>query len=276
MTGMEAGLLAALLGGLVGSVHCLGMCGGIAGALGMAGGGRASMAVSYSAGRIASYAVAGAIVGALGARLAGAAGLGPWLRLLMGLVLLLLGLQVALNLKLLAPVEAAGARLWQRLAPLARRFVPPRHAGQALALGALWGWLPCGLVYGMLAAAAGAGGAAQGALFMAVFGLGTAPAMIGVSWASGRSGAFLDARRRRLLGWLLVIFGAWTMVTPLMKLAGGAGHGGHAPPAGTQEHRHHDAALRAPPASLTGAAARSPGITPAAAPASRARPAKRG
>jgi len=238
MTITETGLAAALLGGLVGSVHCLGMCGGIAGALGMAGGGRPAMALSYSAGRIASYSVAGAIVGAVGAGLAGPVGFGPWLRLLMGAVLLLLGLQVAINLRLLAPLEAAGAKLWQRLAPVARRFVPPRHAGHALALGALWGWLPCGLVYGMLAASAGTGGAAEGALFMAVFGLGTAPAMIGVTWASGRSGTFLSGRRRRLLGWLLVLFGAWTMVTPLQKLAG-AGHAGHAMPAAEQQQDHH-------------------------------------
>lgn len=235
MTMSETGLLAALLGGLVGSVHCLGMCGGIAGALGMAGGSRPGMAVSYSVGRIASYSVAGAFVGAVGAGLAGPIGLGPWLRLLMGVVLLLLGLQVAINLRVLAPLEAAGAKLWQRLAPVARRFVPPRHAGQALALGALWGWLPCGLVYGMLAASAGAGGAAEGALFMAVFGLGTAPAMIGVTWASGRSGTLLSGRRRQLLGWLLVLFGAWTMITPLQKLAGA----GHAMPAAEQQQHDH-------------------------------------
>lgn len=225
MISAEAGLVAALVAGLVGSVHCFGMCGGIAGALGMAGGGRASFAAAYSAGRIASYAVAGAIAGALGAGLAGAAGLGPSLRLVMGIVLMLLGLQVAINLRLLAPLEAAGARLWRGLAPIARRFIPPRHAGQALALGALWGWLPCGLVYGMLAAAAGSGSALGGAAFMAVFGLGTAPAMIGLTWASGRSGTFLTARRRRALGWLLVVFGAWTAATPLMRMAGMHDHG---------------------------------------------------
>lgn len=245
MMPMEAGLAAALLAGLVGSVHCFGMCGGISGALGMAGGGRAGFAIAYSAGRIASYAVAGAMAGAIGAGLAGAAGLGPWLRLVMGLVLVLLGLQIAVNLRLLAPLEAAGARLWQRLAPVARRFVPPRHAGQALALGALWGWLPCGLVYGMLAAAAGSGTAANGALFMAVFGLGTAPAMVGLAWASGRGGHWLTARRRRALGWLLVAFGAWTAATPLWHMSGSHGH--HAMPAGqheqapgVQDHDHHD------------------------------------
>jgi sulfite exporter TauE/SafE len=240
MMTLEAGLLAALLGGFIGSVHCFGMCGGIAGALGMAGGGKASFAVAYSAGRIASYMVAGAIAGAIGAGLAGAAGLGPWLRLLMGIVLVLLGLQVALNLKLLAPLEAAGANLWRRLAPLARRLVPPRHAGQALALGALWGWLPCGLVYGMLAAAAASGTALNGALFMAVFGLGTAPAMVGLAWASGRGGSWLTAGRRRALGWLLVLFGAWTAATPLMRMAGMHDHNGHGMPSEqVEEHREH-------------------------------------
>jgi uncharacterized protein len=245
MISIEAGLLAALLGGFVGSVHCFGMCGGIAGALGMAGGGRASFAFAYSAGRIMSYAVAGAIAGAIGAGLAGAAGLGPWLRLVMGIVLILLGLQIAINLKLLAPLEAAGARLWRKLAPVARRLVPPRHPGQALALGALWGWLPCGLVYGMLAAAAASGTAQNGAIFMAVFGLGTAPAMIGLAWASGRGGTWLTARRRRALGWLLVAFGAWTAATPLLHMRGHQQHEQHDIPAQQleqeheQRHQHH-------------------------------------
>jgi uncharacterized protein len=248
---IEASLLAALIGGLVGSVHCFGMCGGIAGALGMAGGGRASMAISYSVGRVASYSVAGAIAGAIGAGLAGAAGLGPWLRLLMGLMLVLIGLQVAVNWKLLAPLEAAGALLWRRLAPVARRLIPPRHAGQALALGALWGWLPCGLVYGMLAAAAASGTAAGGALFMAVFGLGTAPAMIGLAWASGRGGTWLTGRRRRMLGWLLVAFGAWTAATPLMHMAGphGHDHDQHGPEAPAHEH-HHTSLVQPVPAGL--------------------------
>jgi sulfite exporter TauE/SafE len=79
-----------------------------------------------------------------------------------------------------------------------------------------------------------------------MFGLGTAPAMFGVAWASGRGGTFLTARRRRALGWLLVLFGAWTAATPLMRMAGLHDHPGeptvpgeHSPPA----HLHHDARL---------------------------------
>lgn len=229
----EVGLAAALLAGLVGSTHCLGMCGGIAGALGVAAGGRGALVVSYSAGRIASYAAAGALAGAAGAGLAGVGPAGPALRILMGLAFVLLGLQVALGWKLLAPLEAAGAKLWARLAPMARALMPPRHAGQALALGALWGWLPCGLVYGMLAAAAGSGSAGNGALVMAAFGLGTAPAMIGVAWASGRGSGLLTARRKRALGWILVLLGAWTLITPVTFFAGG--------PAGGHAHPHHSA-----------------------------------
>jgi uncharacterized protein len=232
----DAGLLAALVAGLVGSVHCFGMCGGIAGALGMASPGRPSFAAAYSAGRIASYSLAGAIAGAIGAGLAGVAGVGPSLRLLMGIMLVLLGVQIALGWKLLAPLETAGTSLWRRLAPAARRLVPPRHPGQALALGAVWGWIPCGLVYGMLAAAMGSGSAAGGAVFMAVFGLGTAPAMIGLSWASGRGGGWLTNRRRRSLGWLLVAFGAWTAAAPLVHLA--SPHE-HAAPGAPAEHSHH-------------------------------------
>jgi sulfite exporter TauE/SafE len=223
----DPGLAAALLAGLAGSAHCLGMCGGIAGALGAAGRGRPAYALAYSTGRIASYALAGAAAGLLGARLGGLADIGPGLRLLTGALLILLGLQVAFGLRLLRPLESAGARLWRYIAPAARALMPPRHIGQALALGAVWGWLPCGLVYGMLAAAAGTGGAARGAAFMAVFGLGTVPAVAGMSLASQRVAGWFGAGRRRVLGLLLAAFGAWTLVTPLAHLAGTHDHSSH-------------------------------------------------
>lgn len=223
----DPGLAAALLAGLAGSAHCLGMCGGIAGALGAAGRGRPTYALAYSTGRIASYALAGAAAGLLGARLAGLADVGPWLRLLTGALLILLGLQVAFGLRLLRPLESAGARLWRYLAPAARALMPPRHIGQALALGAVWGWLPCGLVYGMLAAAAGTGGPARGAAFMAVFGLGTVPAVAGMSLASQRVAGWFGSGRRRALGLLLAAFGAWTLVTPLAHLTATPEHPPH-------------------------------------------------
>jgi sulfite exporter TauE/SafE len=63
-------LTAAFLVGMAGSMHCVAMCGGISGALGMrarriSGSRRTSMlTLLHQVGRVASYTLAGAIVGA--------------------------------------------------------------------------------------------------------------------------------------------------------------------------------------------------------------------
>ncbi len=238
--GPELTLLGALVAGLVGSAHCAGMCGGITGALGVAarssGGGtfrRVGFTTAFSVGRILSYVLAGAIAGWIGEGLRPAGpGWAAAFRILTALVLVLIGLQVAFHLKLLAPIEAAGARVWRHIGPRLRPLLPPRHLGHALLVGAAWGWLPCGLVYGMLVAAAAAGGAAEGAAVMAAFGLGTLPAMTAMGLAAGgMSGAAgrLRGGWRRTAGIMLVIFGLWTAVFPVSHLAGGghAGHGSH-------------------------------------------------
>ena len=150
-----------LLGGVgigaLGSPHCVAMCGGIAGALAMAGpsgcGAPAPLArqAAYNLGRVASYAIAGAVAGALGVALAQL--LGPTgtlvLRALAALLLLALGLYLAGWWPGLARLERQGARLWRHIAPLAARLQPGRSLAGTLALGMLWGWLPCGLVYTM-------------------------------------------------------------------------------------------------------------------------------
>ncbi|MDZ7809749.1 MAG: sulfite exporter TauE/SafE family protein [Arhodomonas sp.] len=219
-------LIGALIAGLVGSTHCLGMCGGIASALGL---GIAPeyrtpwrmlfFAASYNVGRIASYAVAGAIAGGIGVWLASLASLGEWsggLRVAMGVVMVAIGAQVAFNWRLLAPVERAGMGLWRRVAPLARRIMPVRSPIAALALGGLWGWIPCGLVYGMLIAAALAGSALDGAAVMVAFGFGTMPAMVATGAAAGFTRRLMAIGRVRLvLGLSIVALGAWTAVAPV-------------------------------------------------------------
>jgi sulfite exporter TauE/SafE len=77
-----------------------------------------------------------------------------------------------------------------------------------MAAGALWGWVPCGLVYSMLALAAASGGAAAGALVMVAFGLGTLPNLLAAGLAAQR---VLAIRRqpwvRRCAGVLIVALG---------------------------------------------------------------------
>lgn len=230
----EGGLLAALLAGLLGSTHCLGMCGGIAGWLGLntaVGGtaGRTGFALAYNSGRIGGYVALGALAGFAGATGGAVFGLrewGPILRLAFGVVIVLIGLQLAFGWNPLRPLEAWGARGWQKLAPLTGRLLPARTPLHAVALGMLWGWIPCGLVYSVLLAAAVSGGAAQGALVMAAFGLGTLPAMVLATAGAARLAAL--TRRtgvRRTAGALVVLAGLWTMAMPVMHMS--ASHDGH-------------------------------------------------
>jgi sulfite exporter TauE/SafE len=236
---------AALVAGLIGSAHCFGMCGGIAGAMGMAAaqngvrGGRLGLqATLYNVGRITSYVVAGVIVGLLGSALGDMIDLPSWslwLRGITGLVLVLLGLQIAFGWRLLTFLERGGARLWRRLSPLAGRLLGKRGAINALGLGMLWGWLPCGLSYSMLLVAATTGTAVGGGAIMLAFGLGTLPSMIGASYAGGRIGGLPGGRRTRVIaGLLIALMGIWTAAVP-MRHIGSGGHDGH----GSMQHEHH-------------------------------------
>ena len=116
-----------------------------------------------------------------------------------------IGLQLALNWRGLRKIEALGGRLWKLISPLAHKLLPPRNPAQALGLGLVWGWLPCGLVYTMLAAAAVAGSGLHGAALMGAFGLGTLPAMFGATAAAhkltawSRKPALRQDRRRHHL-----------------------------------------------------------------------------
>ncbi len=85
----------------------------------------------------------------------------------------------------------------------------------ALLLGALWGWLPCGLVYSTLLWAASQGNALDSALLMLAFGLGTWPVLLATGLAAERVTALLRKRSVRMAGGLLVIvFGIWTLPGP--------------------------------------------------------------
>ncbi|HUO19866.1 MAG TPA: sulfite exporter TauE/SafE family protein [Steroidobacteraceae bacterium] len=222
----------AFLAGLLGSSHCALMCGGIATALGTAPGGRGRIFL-YQIGRIASYGIAGACVGALGAAAGFAFSVSRWsevLRLATAVMVMVIGLDIALSgsgrARWLRAPERWGAQLWRHIAPLARgtRHAPP--ALRAFGVGFLWGWLPCGLVYSVLLAAAVSGGAVSGILTMAAFGLGTVPAMAGL----GLLGARLprpEGALARVLGAVLVACGLWTAAVPIAALSGSAPHHHH-------------------------------------------------
>lgn len=218
-------VLAAWLTGLAGgSGHCVAMCGGIVGALGVgqhAGLRGTLMVLCAHLGRIAGYAIAGGIAGLAGAALVESL-VGPdqivLLRFAAAVLILLIGLQLLLGARLLAGIERAGGRIWRHVAPVLRRLLPVRSPGHALAVGLLWGWLPCGLVYAQLAVAAASGGAPAGAAMMIAFGLGTSVSLSMISVVLQSLG--MSRLPRRLSGALLILFAAWTIAPFVLQTAG--------------------------------------------------------
>ena len=212
----ESTLIALFLVGLLGGTHCVGMCGGIVGALSMGSGGRWSMHLAYNAGRIASYAAAGAVAGALGAaslRLDGQMPVRIVLYLLANIMLICLGLYLVGVTRALALTERIGQHLWRHLQPFTRRFLPARSVAQAFPLGLLWGWLPCGLVYSALATALTAGSPGRGAAIMLAFGLGTLPNLLLAGLLFSRLQEFTRRPAVRLLSGLLVLgFGVYGLL----------------------------------------------------------------
>src|SRR5687768_2012713 len=178
MSALEVG--SAFLMGLMGSVHCTTMCGPIAAVV--CGGDRRQGLWSH-VGRVGSYMVLGAVAGTAGMAV----------QRVVPLALVQLGARIAAALLLIAVgFYAAGLfRRWGTLerltSPLFRR-VSGVLAARAetstiarVARGAVWGLLPCGLVYGALGLGALSGSAQGGARVMLAFGAGTLPALIVVS-----------------------------------------------------------------------------------------------
>jgi sulfite exporter TauE/SafE len=216
----DSGFLAVFLIGLLGGVHCAGMCGGIVSALSLQMPGATARSgpawpihLAYNLGRISSYAIAGAVMGALGSL---GLLLNNWLPVQMALYVAANLMMVALGLyltgltRMLAFAEHAGQWLWQRVQPLTRRFLPVRGVAQAFPLGMLWGWLPCGLVYSVLTMTLLSGSATRGAAIMLAFGLGTLPNLMLAGLLLVRFRSVAQGRALRLGSGLIVLaFGIW-------------------------------------------------------------------
>lgn len=212
--------LSAFLLGLLGASHCLVMCGGISAAASMSIDGKRkwSSLLLFNFGRISSYAVAGAIVSSLGLWLASTHDLmTEVLRTFAGALLILMGFYIAKWWMFLTRLEAGGQLLWKFIQPLTKKLLPVQTPMQALSLGALWGWLPCGLIYSTLAWVATYSDPINGAIAMACFGLGTFPALITTgAFAQQLSGLLKNQYFRQFSGVLLIIYGLWTLV-PILQ-----------------------------------------------------------
>lgn len=213
----------AFLSGLLGGAHCAAMCGGIATGLSLQQRGGWWRALQPNLGRIGGYVLAGAIAGGIGHGIVGVAhlpGVALALRALVGLVLVVVALRLLDSRGRLSFLRAPGGRLWQWLRPLQRRLLPADTAGKRIALGMLWGWMPCGLSTTLLTAAWLQAGAGSGALTMAAFGLGTLPVMLPLTWAGARVGQRLQRGGwRTAMAAVILVAGLLTLSAPLLMRA---------------------------------------------------------
>lgn len=214
---MSLDLFSAFIIGLLGSAHCVGMCGGISTMLTTAMGnnaGKLLLTLSYNFGRIATYALIGAIVGYSGSIAAKNVGVPlAGLRLFSGVFLVLLGLYLGQWYMGVSKIEKLGKFIWRFLSPLSKKFIPVNSMSNAFLLGGIWGWLPCGLVYSTLTWALASGTAIDGALIMVCFGMGTLPALVSMSLGILKiKNLMANITFRKIAAFFVILYGIYTII----------------------------------------------------------------
>jgi sulfite exporter TauE/SafE len=214
----------AFTAGLVGSVHCIGMCGGIVAALSLTrpDGGMGSRVLGqafYNLGRITTYTILGVAAGLIGSTLdlLAVKAVAFWFYCGANLFVIIVGLSSMFRWSRfnLTSLETTPVRF---LARPFRAAASGPSSFPAFPLGVCLGFLPCGLVYGPLVAAAGTGSPWLGGGVMAALGLGTVPALLLFGSASAAiSGAVRD-RLFRLLGLLITLMGTAGLWRVLAKM----------------------------------------------------------
>lgn len=213
--------LAAFSMGLFGSPHCLGMCGGIVTAFGLSmqhvsDSKKNGLILTYHLGRLISYSLLGLIASVIGVTIFQSIMSNSAPRIVLGVVLVLIGLAM-LGLPLFNQLEKFGMRFWQSLAPLRKKVFPIDSFGKALFAGLLWGFLPCGLVYGALMMAIAGNNIATGAALMFVFGLGTIPMLIATQKTVGMlQSSIKNFRLRQINGVIMMLSGLAVIFIPMM------------------------------------------------------------
>lgn len=243
--------ITAFLLGLFSTVHCIAMCGSVIGALTL------SLPVevrenqrkmfpyvfNYNLGRLLSYAIAGAIVGLLSSPLAMFDG-HILLRYLSVFVMISMGLYLAGWFPKFARMERLGGPIWKLLQPIGQKLLPVKTHSQAFFLGMVWGWLPCGLVYAALVAAATAGDPVKASFVMLSFGAGTLPAVMGAGLFTGFLASLARMKHLRKIAGISIILMA--LATALWPMDHGSGHDHsmnqeHSDPATAAADMNHDA-----------------------------------
>lgn len=209
--------------GILGGGHCIGMCGGIMAALTMSTKAdayikRFFLVVSYNVGRILSYLMIAFVFAILINSVENYFAL-QFMRILSSVLLIAMGFYLADWWRGLIYLEKGGQYLWRYIQPLGKKLMPVSNFPQALFLGALWGWLPCGLIYSALAFSAAAADVWNSVAIMLAFALGTLPAVMVSGLLAERLLAWINHKKiRSLFAVMIILFGIWTLYSSFLHI----------------------------------------------------------
>lgn len=212
--------VSALLLGLLASAHCAGMCGGLQAALQQPNVIRTVTdahrhLIALNLGRLTVYVIAGLLFSLFGSiliKVIDVPRISQFTRYLTALVLVAIGVQLLMSkYKPFVFIEKYGAALWRCM----RSLLPVTNSNYlrwSFYRGLIWGFLPCGLIYGVLMTTLFADSMLQGGLIMLGFGLGTFPAMVLTGGLYQQLRRIVRNRAVQLVGGLIFIQGGLLML----------------------------------------------------------------
>ena len=224
---MESALVVMLLTGLAGGFgHCIGMCGPVVAAYSL---GEQKLRylhhILYNFGRITTYMFMGAVVGLTGSFLVLTSSIEKIqtaIMVLAGISIIIMGIAIGGWIPVRGSPKSSSwlSSIIQKTMEL---FKGPRTAGTYYPMGIVLGFLPCGLTYTALLAAARAAmetenhlaGMLKGASMLLFFGLGTAPALLLVGRVINYLGAKARDRLYKLASLIMILTGVYFVVKVL-------------------------------------------------------------
>ncbi len=169
------------------------------------------IAIGYNIGRLGTYMTLGISFGALAGLLPEQ--FLPVLKILSASLLLLTALYLLELSTIVNRIEIIGKPLWSLAQKPARRLLPVNKLSTSIALGFLWGLIPCGLVYTALAFSLSQTSATSAAVSMFSFGLGTFPSMLGASLLASRVRPWLiNPWFKKTFALMLAVFAMVTLI----------------------------------------------------------------
>ena len=212
--------------GLASSLHCAQMCGPIVFCVAQTGRPVAGQ-LAYNAGRISTYALLGALAGTLGNGISWLAGAEQIAAIAAGALMVIAGvLMSGVPRAGLIQLGEGGWRMPGIFTRTIGRLLRSHSLWRRLSLGALMGFLPCGLIYAALLNAAAAGSAAAGAFSMALFGVGTALALLTAGLVAGVVRARLGNWSRAVVSASVIAMGVFLVWRAVHAAVPGSCHAG--------------------------------------------------